>query len=157
MPNINDVQVIPQEKIKIKDGKAFIEIQNNSLNGYGYKIRTTSPTSYQVQPNIGILKPLDTVKIAVSALNEEIKTKTGNKFKVEIVKFNHKKSIDELKVLILETQEPKISKILLVEHSSEHKETVDTKDDLFDHLILLATFITLLYLLPMLASNFLFL
>lgn len=146
------IQITPTKKLIVLDGKSQIELQNDSLNGYGYKIRTTCPNSYKVEPNIGILKPLDSVKISVRI--KDIAPSSNDKFNILIYEFDHKKSFDELKRHIHTAAGPKISRILPVEH--EKMETkIDQNENESFYLIILT--LILLYLMPRLVKNFLFL
>merc|ERR1711953_192741 len=112
--------IIPAKTLKIIDNKSKIQIQNNSLKGYAFKIRTTSPESYNVRPNIGSIKPLETVTIDV------LYTKTNDsshKFNIQVFEFDHKKSLDSFKKHIqLDKPKPFLSSVLIVETNTETEE-----------------------------------
>lgn len=107
------IAIKPDKKLTIIDSKAQITLQNDSLNGYGYKIRTTCPNSYKVEPNIGILRPLANLKITVTT--KETPPGCNDKFNILIYEFDHKKSVEDLKLHISNAKTPLISRILQVE------------------------------------------
>lgn len=146
------IQIIPAQKLTMVNGSAQIMLQNDSLNGYGYKVRTTSPNSYKVEPNIGIIKPLDSIKIFVSVKDE--KPGCNDKFNILIYDFDHKKSAKELREYISQTKSPVVSHILLVDCKIKESPRLEQeKATLFAFL----SFLMLIYLMPQLIKNYLFL
>lgn len=126
------IMILPSKFIKIDQAtkKGKITLQNNVLSGGAYKIRTTSPKDYSVRPNIGIIKPLQTVEINVM-LNTDTILKQ-HKFMVEVYEFDYKKTLDEFKkVLKEENLKPACTKILYVEGKSSAKESETSQSNEF--------------------------
>ncbi|KRH95088.1 VAMP-associated protein involved in inositol metabolism [Pseudoloma neurophilia] len=144
------IQITPGQKLSIINGKGIIELQNDSLNGYGYKIRTTSPNAYKVEPNIGIIKPLDSLKIYVTMKDK--KPGCNDKFNILIYEFDHKKSFEELKEYISNEKTPFISRILQVDNIINDKPTLQAEKS---SLFLILTILMLIFLSPTLIRNFL--
>lgn len=146
------IQITPAQKLTMANGTAHIVLQNDSLNGYGYKVRTTSPNSYKVEPNIGIIKPLDSIKIFVTMKGD--KPSCNDKFNILIYEFDHKRSFNELREYISQTKTPTISRILLVDNNVRESPTPKPeKSTLFAFL----AFCMVLYLIPQLIKNYLLL
>lgn len=157
--SIDQLVITPKKTIQINQKKSKIILQNNSLSGYAFKVRTTCPDSYSVKPNIGIIKPLDTVKIIVTVQDEEkIQTeqKITDKFNLLVYEYDHKKTVDDLKKHLRDVKpEPIVSRILFVEHEKASSELNKTETEKIGIYVL--TLVVILWVFPSMVRNFLFL
>ncbi|ELA47434.1 hypothetical protein VCUG_01085 [Vavraia culicis subsp. floridensis] len=144
--NDSSVMILPSKYITIDNvtKKGTITLQNNVLSGGAYKIRTTSPKDYSVRPNIGIIKPLQTITINVILQSEC--TSKNHKFMVEVYDFDHKKGVDEFKKTLRGGSSKAVcTKILFVEDKQTSKPVV-TEDNEFIYLCCTAVVLVVLFL-----------
>lgn len=123
--NTSSIMIFPSKSIVIDSvtKKGQLTLQNNALSGGAYKIRTTNPKDYSVRPNVGIIKPLQTVTIDVVLQVES--TSKNHKFMVELYEFDHRKNVDEFKASLKEGKLKAVStKILFVEDKKTGKSVV---------------------------------
>ncbi|RVD92186.1 inositol metabolism VAMP-associated [Tubulinosema ratisbonensis] len=89
-----------------------ILINNHSMTGKGFKIKTTKPDDYTVKPNLGIIHPLQKESIEIIV---EPKTLISNdhKFLIEIHNFEWQKGNEKFREYINEKKPvPLIKKML---------------------------------------------
>ncbi|ELQ75636.1 VAMP-associated protein involved in inositol metabolism [Trachipleistophora hominis] len=143
--NDSSIMILPSKYVTIDNTtrKGTITLQNNVLSGGAYKIRTTSPKDYSVRPNIGIIKPLQTITINVILQSEC--TSKNHKFMVEVYDFDYKKSVDEFKKVLREGNLKAVcTKILFVEDKQVSKPVV-TEDNEFIYQCCTAVVVAVLF------------
>ncbi|KAK1347520.1 major sperm protein domain-containing protein [Hamiltosporidium tvaerminnensis] len=121
---MSEVIIRPQDKITIKEGErvSILTIYNSSVEGKGFRIRTTRPKEYLVKPTSGIIIPLQTVEIQLF-INETAVPASDHKFMVEIYDFDWRKTQDDFKEFLKDQSvKPLMSHKLSIEIGDEIKE-----------------------------------
>lgn len=109
-----EVLIDPESTILIEPSsrRGEIQINNHSMSGKGFKIKTTKPDDYTVKPNIGIIHPLQKEAIEI-IVQPKTSISTEHKFLIEIYNFEWQKGTDKFKEFLKENKEPPLIKRML--------------------------------------------
>ncbi|KAM0685999.1 hypothetical protein COBT_002783, partial [Conglomerata obtusa] len=100
-PSPDDIKI--PHKITIPSSLiTTIILRSETSEGRAYKIKTTKPKQYVVEPSLGIILPFQEVQIDVKMIMQpgediNIIKREDHRFKIEIFKFDWRRSADELK------------------------------------------------------------
>lgn len=94
-PSSSDFSITPT-KIQLTNNKATFTIKSHTYEGLAFKIKTTRPNLYNVDPPIGIILPNQDVKIQVNLL-QNVNEFGEHKFKVMIYFFDSRLSLEDFK------------------------------------------------------------
>ncbi|KAM0679173.1 hypothetical protein BDAP_000039 [Binucleata daphniae] len=124
VPSVTDI-ILPT-KIQIpKNLHTSIRLRSETSQGLAYKIKTTKPRQYVVEPSLGVLLPFQEIEIDVKMIlqkHEDLSVieKEDHRFKIEIFRFDWRKTVDDLKKYLKETNVKGLEKKIEVECVKEN-------------------------------------
>ncbi|KAM0674194.1 phosphatidylinositol-binding protein scs2 [Gurleya vavrai] len=80
----------------------YLTLKSETSEGRAFKIKTTKPRQYIVEPSLGIILPFQELQIEVKMIlskGEDIRIiqKEDHRFKIEIFKFDWRRNVEELR------------------------------------------------------------
>lgn len=121
IPSESDIKITHNTiQIDRSSRKASIIIKSETTEGRAYKIKTTHPKQYIVEPSMGIIMPFQetNINVKLNVLGDELINNLNldeHKFKIELYKFDWRRSVDNLKMLLKDSNVKHLERKLDVE------------------------------------------
>ncbi|EJW03929.1 hypothetical protein EDEG_01785 [Edhazardia aedis USNM 41457] len=131
-PSLNDISILPDHiKIDLSTKTGILILKSKTTEGRAFKIKTTRPKDYVVEPSLGIILPFQEFRINIKLTPDSSVLKdtfyqgnmvftdfsyflnpSDHRFKLELYKFDWRRNLEELRAFLKEKNPKGIEKKL---------------------------------------------